>query len=333
MTTIESQRTTASGARRPALSTRVRTTLTRTTLAATLLAFAAFAMAAPRSPRGSSHRQDTGAQIGVLTLNLWHDKGDWPKRRALIVEEIQRLQPDLIALQEVLQRPGLRNQAEDLAEAVGYHVRFVSVDPPQAERRYGNAILSRQPAMTRDMRKLEPLNDYRTSAYARFVFDSMHNGVAFYASHLHNERDGGAVRQRQIASLLDFIDGTSPPNDTLDGTRPPSDVIVAGDFNSDADSPELKALAARYRDAYAQAHPDLAKDAARSTTLNPAYLPAQRIDHIFYDPAGFDLLEARIVLNQPRDGIWASDHFGLYVRLRPIPGFDSRRHRTDISPP
>lgn len=328
MTAIQSQRTTVSAARRPPLST-----LTRTTLAATLLAFAAFATAAPPSPRGSSHSQDTGAQIGVLTLNLWHDKGDWPKRRALIVEEIQRLKPDLIALQEVLQRPGLRNQAEDLAEAVGYQVRFVSVDPPQAERRYGNAILSKAPSMTREMRKLEPLNDYRTAGYARFVFDSMHNGVAFYATHLHNERDGGAIRQRQIASLLDFIDATSPASDVIDGSRPPSDVIVAGDFNSDADSPELKALAARYRDAYAQAHPGLARDAARSTTLNPAYLPAQRIDHIFYDPAGFDLLEARIVLNQPRDGVWASDHFGLYVRLRPIPGLGSRRHRTDIPQP
>ncbi|KRB08716.1 endonuclease/exonuclease/phosphatase family protein [Lysobacter sp. Root690] len=322
MNPIGSRRTITSAARQ----------LARTTLAATLFAFAAFAMAAPPS-QSQSPSEDTGAQIGVLTLNLWHDKGDWPKRRALIVEEIQRLQPDLIALQEVLQRPGLRNQAEDLAEAIGYQVRFVSVDPPQAERRYGNAILSKQPTMTRDMRKLEPLSDYRTAAYARFVFDTMHNGVAFYATHLHNERDGGAIRQRQIASLLDFIDGTSPPHDTLDGTRPPSDVIIAGDFNSDADSPELKALAARYRDAYAQAHPDLAKDAARSTTLNPAYLPAQRIDHIFYDPVGFDLLEARIVLNQARDGIWASDHFGLYVRLRPIPGFGSRRHRTDISPP
>lgn len=333
MIATQSRCAAASTARWPAFAALAPTAPLRAALAATLFAFAAFAMAAPPSPQSPPLSEDPGAQIGVLTLNLWHDKGDWPKRRALIVEEIQRLKPDLIALQEVLQRPGLRNQAEDLAEATGYHVRFVSVDPPQAERRYGNAILSKDPTMTRDMRKLEPLNDYRTAAYARFVFDSLHNGVAFYATHLHNERDGGAIRQRQIASLLDFIDGTSPPHDTLDGTRPPSEVIVAGDFNSDADSPELKALAARYRDAYAQAHPDLAKDAARSTTLNPAYLPAQRIDHVFYDPAGFDLLEARIVLNQPRDGIWASDHFGLYVRLRPISGFRSLRHRTDISPP
>lgn len=218
MTATQSRCAAASTARWPAFAALARTAPMRTMLAATLFAFATFAMAAPPSPQSPPASKDSGAQIGVLTLNLWHDKGDWPKRRALIVEEIQRLKPDLIALQEVLQRPGLRNQAEDLAEATGYHVRFVSVDPPQAERRYGNAILSKDPTMTRDMRKLEPLNDYRTAAYARFIFDTMHNGVAFYATHLHNERDGGAIRQRQIASLLDFIDGTSPQ--TIPSTAP-----------------------------------------------------------------------------------------------------------------
>ncbi|MGH8081226.1 MAG: endonuclease/exonuclease/phosphatase family protein [Lysobacter sp.] len=255
--------------------------------------------------------------IAVLTLNLWHDKGDWPKRRAMIVEEIQRLRPDLIALQEVLQHPGLRNQAEDLAQATGYRVRFVSVDPPEAQRRYGNAVLYRDPAATTDMRKLDPLDDYRTAAHLHTSPAAIGDGVDFYATHLHNEREGGDVRRRQIASLLDFIDTREPA----------ASVIVAGDFNSNADSPELAALATRYRDAYAQAHPERATDPARSTTLNPAYLPVQRIDHVFYDPQRFDVLEARIVLNRARGGIWASDHFGLFVRLRPLfPQAPGRRH-------
>ncbi|MGO1071699.1 endonuclease/exonuclease/phosphatase family protein [Lysobacter sp. CA199] len=287
--------------------------LRRIAQAAALFALAGLAMAAPPAKLPRRPITIPTVPVSVLTLNLWHDKGDWPKRRALIVAEIERLKPDFIALQEVLQRPGLRNQAEDLAEAAGYRVRFVSVDPPDAERRYGNAILYHAPATAEAMRKLEPLNDYRTAAHADKVFDAMHTGVDFYATHLHNEREGGDIRRRQIASLLDFID-TSQRNGA---------VVVAGDFNSDADSPELKALAARYRDAFAQAHPDLAADAARATTLNPAYLPAQRIDHVFYDPKRFDLLEARIVLNQARDGVWASDHFGLFVRLRPTHPLES----------
>ncbi|MBT2748890.1 MULTISPECIES: endonuclease/exonuclease/phosphatase family protein [unclassified Lysobacter] len=288
----------------------------RSAIPAAIALFAAM-LATTASGEELPRSQDTiaAAPVAVLTLNLWHDKGDWPKRRAMIVDEIRRLNPNLIALQEVLQRPGLRNQAEDLAQATGYQVRFVSVDADDAERRYGNAILYKTLGSAQDMRKLEPLNDYRTAAHA--TLDAMHKGVDFYATHLHNEREGGAIRRRQIASLLDFIDDSQRTGN----------VIVAGDFNSDADSPELKALAARYRDAYAQAHPDSAADPARSTTLNPAYLPAQRIDHVFYDPKRFELIEARIVLNQPRDGVWASDHFGLFVRLRPIqPPESGRRH-------
>ncbi|MBW8810089.1 MAG: endonuclease/exonuclease/phosphatase family protein [Lysobacter sp.] len=244
--------------------------------------------------------------LTVLSLNLWHDKTDWPKRRALIVAEIKRLQPDVIALQEVLQHEGLRNQAQDLADALGYQAQFVSVDAADAPRRYGNAILTRMPVAARDMHKLAPLNDYRTVAHALLRVGAQHRGINVYATHLHNDAGGGEIRREQIASLLGFVDATAQGAPT----------IVAGDFNSNADSPELRALAARYRDAYAQAHPREAGDAAASSTLNPAYLPAQRIDHVFYDPAAFELMQARIVLNRSRDGVWASDHFGLLATLR-----------------
>ncbi|QWP74854.1 endonuclease/exonuclease/phosphatase family protein [Lysobacter sp. K5869] len=275
-----------------------------------LIALAAAALAgcaAPPKRPPVADRVPT-REVRVLTLNLWHDKGDWPKRRALIVEEVRRLKPDLIALQEVLQRPGLRNQAEDLGEALGYRVSFVSVDPPDAPRRYGNAILlARADAQTQE-HKLDPLNDYRTAAHALAFGDARHSGVDFYATHLHNERGGGAIRRRQIDSLLGFVDATARTGYT----------ILAGDFNTDADAPELAPLRARYADAFAAAHPDLAGDARRASTLNPAYLPAQRIDHVFYDPNAFAVTEARIVLNESRDGVWASDHFGVFVRLRPL---------------
>jgi len=247
-------------------------------------------------------------EVRVLTLNLWHDKGDWPKRRDLIVEEVRRLRPDLIALQEVLQRPGLTNQAEDLGRTLGYRVSFVSVDPPAAQRRYGNAILLAGVGSPAQERKLEPLSDYRTAAHMRADARAQRPAVDFYATHLHNERDGGAIRRRQIDSLLGFVDATARGGAT----------IVAGDFNTDADAPELAALRARYADAFATAHPDLAGDPGHASTLNPAYLPAQRIDHVFYDPKGFAVTEARIVLNRSRDGVWPSDHFGLFVRLRPL---------------
>ncbi|HVK50304.1 MAG TPA: endonuclease/exonuclease/phosphatase family protein, partial [Pseudoxanthomonas sp.] len=45
--------------------------------------------------------------LDVVTLNLWHDKQDWPRRQDLIVRELEQRKPDVVLLQEVLQDPGL----------------------------------------------------------------------------------------------------------------------------------------------------------------------------------------------------------------------------------
>jgi endonuclease/exonuclease/phosphatase family metal-dependent hydrolase len=62
--------------------------------------------------------------LTVVTLNLWHDQRDWPRRLDVIVAEMRRLRPDVLCLQEVLQNPTLRNQAETLGDSLGCHVQF-----------------------------------------------------------------------------------------------------------------------------------------------------------------------------------------------------------------
>ena len=52
------------------------------------------------------------ATLSVVSLNLEQDRNDWPARRMRLVEALQRLQPDAIALQEVLQTSELPNQAQ-----------------------------------------------------------------------------------------------------------------------------------------------------------------------------------------------------------------------------
>ncbi len=38
--------------------------------------------------------------FSVITLNLYHDRDDWPRRRTQILSTLRALQPDVIALQE-----------------------------------------------------------------------------------------------------------------------------------------------------------------------------------------------------------------------------------------
>jgi len=252
---------------------------------------------------GLQHRGDN-ASFGIVTFNLYHDKTDWPARRALAIAELRTLQPDVIVLQEVLQHDSLRNQAEDLAEALGYSAYFISVDPADKVRRYGNAILTRHPVLARDWTPLRPREDSRTAGMLRIDLDG--HPLNVYVTHLHHEDTpaGAHKRAEQLADLLAFIARTS------------SDVpsVMAGDFNVAAGRPELATLgAAGYDEAFTRLHPGDPRP-----TLNPHYFPqdARRIDHVYLQRERLLPREARIVLDREgAPGVWPSDHFGLHVRV------------------
>lgn len=240
--------------------------------------------------------------VKVVTLNLYHDKDEWPKRRVQIVEKLRQLRPDVIALQEVLQHETLINQAEWLAAQLDYQWYFVSTDPVGNPRRYGNAILTRHPILRRGQKSLQPLDDSRTAAFVRIDLDGRLLNV--YATHLHWTDQGGAIRSRQVADLMQYIDQTSENIPSL----------VAGDFNSTADSPELAAPRERFVDIYGDLHSDA--DTVSSSTLNLKYFAPKRIDHIFFQRDAFAPVSATILFDRPdAQGVWASDHFGLLAEL------------------
>lgn len=270
------------------------------TFALALLSLIAFSMPAWAADPSPVSPEKT---LKVVTLNLYHDKDEWPKRRVQIVEELKRLRPDAIALQEVLQDEGLTNQAEWLAAQLGYQWHFVSTDPAGQPRRYGNALLTRHPTLRRGQKFLQPLDDSRSTAFLRIDLDG--RPLNLYATHLHWTDQGGAIRARQIADLMQYIAATS---DNI-----PS--LVAGDFNSTADSPELAALREGFVDTYGNRHPRA--EATSSSTLNLKYFAPKRIDHVFFQRDAFTPVGATILFHQPdAQGVWASDHFGMLAELR-----------------
>jgi endonuclease/exonuclease/phosphatase family metal-dependent hydrolase len=243
--------------------------------------------------------------LTVVTLNIWHDQQDWPRRRMMILDELRTLRPDVICLQEVLQHQGLKNQAYDLAETLGYRATFSSVDPDTGTKRYGNAILTRGPMLETSWKALEPKNDYRTVAHMRIDFKG--RPVDVFCTHLHHTDEGGAIRAEQIKDLLAYVKEHSGKNA----------VVLAGDFNAAPRTPELQTVRAQFTDMFAALHPD--QDTL--TTLNPAkgHKP-RRIDYIFVPSGGKPKLEplsSEIVFDTPApDGTWPSDHFGLVARIR-----------------
>jgi len=243
--------------------------------------------------------------LDVVTLNLWHDKQDWPHRQDLIVAELRALAPDVIVLQEVLQNIALPNQAQVLASRLGYDYRFFSVDAPSQARRYGNAILVRGVIEASREVKLDPLDDYRNAGWVRATVQG--RPLNLYVTHLHHTREGGAIRAKQMAGVLELIEATA-------GDAPS---VLGGDFNTRSDTPELTVLNPKFAEAYAGTHADQDANTPAHTTLN-THLghPPERIDHVFVERDAFRVVDARIILDQADDtGAWPSDHYGVWVRM------------------
>lgn len=255
----------------------------------------------PHDPRATG--------LSVVTLNIWHDREDWPARLDYMLAALRELDPDVICLQEVLQNPELPNQAETIAERLGYQSYFSSVDTVGSPKRYGNAILTRHPVLADGFRKLEPANDFRSALHVRIRIGL--DSVDIYNTHLHHSMDGGAIRRAQLLDLLDFI-GT---------TRAHGPVILAGDFNAPVTAPEMRTLDGLFVDAFGLLEPG--SDSISTLNVAKGHRPA-RIDHILYGhgPArALRPVSAHLILEQPAAaGLWASDHFGVAARFE-LPGW------------
>ncbi len=263
-------------------------------------------MFSAQTAAGAPRTTDT---LTVVTLNLWHDQHEWPKRLERIVSELRQMRPDVICLQEVLQNPNLRNQAETLADSLGCHVQFASVDGPERPKRYGNAILTPHRVLAGAARNLEPVDDYRAVAHLRFDYHG--TTIDAYSTHLHHTPEGGAIRATQIRHLLAYVDSTR-------GAGP---VVLAGDFNAELESSEMKLVTARYVDAFRVVHPKATRE--QSVTFNKRFGPDPgAIDHIFVErktPVAARVVACEVIFRTVGpDSVWATDHFGVMAKVKMI---------------
>ncbi len=265
------------------------------------------AMTAIAAPAPAPAAVPARATFTALTLNLWHDQHEWVLRRPVILDTLKALQPDVVFLQEVLEKQDLTNQAKQLAFRLGYSYLFTSVDPEGAPKRYGNAIMTRCIITDADEVKLDPLDDYRVANHLRLMLPDRKTEVDCYVTHLHHTDEGAAIRAKQIEGLLAFIDSTRAGPDTP--------VLVGGDFNATPDRPELAPVLARFTDALATIHPELQGEAA-ATFGRGTGETLKRIDYLFCAGAALRPEAARIVFAAPdSNGTWASDHCGVWGRF------------------
>lgn len=256
------------------------------------------------------------ATFRAATLNIWGSNGPWPARLESIRHGVMELAPDILGMQEVARNADL-DQAALIADGLGYHIAW-----GQAHEGSGNAILSRWPIRST---QTFPLPDCRTSERRSVIFaeiEAPFGTLPVFCTHLNWMLHHGHVRQRQVRALTDFVSRLASEKG-FPG-------LVMGDFNAEPDSDEIRFMRGHsslggecvcYADCFADVG-DGTRGATFSKTnpfANKAREPERRIDYIFLHrpwagPAG-EPLGANVCFNQPHNGTFPTDHFGVTATI------------------
>lgn len=265
-------------------------------------------------------------RLRLVTLNLWNEQGPHEPRLAVAARQLESLQPDVIALQEVRERPpDVPNQAATLAEYFGMTHAFTAVADWKGGTE-GLAILARgRIRNTADVALPDPENLGPRRALAACV-EAADGIVAIVTTHLAYPLAAGRTREAQVVAL----DAFARAQDSS-GVR-----VICGDLNASADTDEIRFLRGAttldgkrtfWQDAFARAHPEQLSSATSHTwSSRNIYAAAQehleldrRIDYVLVSSRLRDgragVLDARVVLDEPEHGVWSSDHFGVLADI------------------
>lgn len=261
--------------------------------------------------------------IKVLTLNLWNRDGPWPERARLVRSWLDRLEPDLIGFQEVLSGPGV-DPLEELLDGRGYSVEYAPVGPVAEGEAlvFGNSAASRWPIADREVLEL-PHGDFADRCVALSITaDSPLGPISFTTTHLMYAWYAGVVREQQVRALADLVLRRCP--------RGGFPAIVCGDFNARPDSSEVRFLkglqSIEGKSCYLLDAWEQAGDGSGGETVvarNPyTVLPGKldlRLDYVFtatpWPGAPGRLERCAVVCDEAENGVFPSDHFGVYAEL------------------
>ncbi len=261
--------------------------------------------------------------VSVLSLNIWNNSAPWERRAEAIRRCIAELDPDLIGFQEILVGDGV-HQAEELVADRGYHVDFETGGAfwGDASLDIGVAIASRWPISDREQLELPGDGQERLVALSATIA-APGGPISFSTTHLSWKPHHGSIRERQVQALSQLVLRRRPR-----GGFPP---ILCGDFNALPDSSEMRFVRGLHslegRSFFMLDAWEFAGDGGPGVTIShrneyQSFPPGfdKRIDYVFVglvEPGAPGLVEhCRVVCDEKCDGVFASDHFGVYAELR-----------------
>jgi endonuclease/exonuclease/phosphatase family metal-dependent hydrolase len=244
--------------------------------------------------------------VRVVTLNLEQGHKRWEARRRLIVEEIGRLKPDVLAFNEV-------SVPLQSARALRNDVRAHGIDYSLFEQTRVNGLskVEAEALLTR-FAVVESANfDFQTRDIVALVARVLvgETPVDVYVTHLFMSRGDDSLRLFQVQQLLAFID-------TRDDVAAR---IVCGDFNARLDAPSAALMASRF--CPTQTSPTAFTPLAdHDSAVSHPYWPRMDrcIDYIWVSGA-IEIVASGVCFNRASAddaSLWPSDHAGVWADLQ-----------------
>jgi endonuclease/exonuclease/phosphatase family metal-dependent hydrolase len=265
--------------------------------------------------------------LRVLTCNIYNTTADWERRRPVLIEGIRQLSPDLIALQETVLTSGY-DQATDV---LGDRYQIVN-SRARLPNSWGASIASRWPM--RHVHELDQSVSPRAEPWCTTMIAEIDApepfGPLLFVNHFQSAHVAQELEREQQALLAArFIERLVAEHD--------HHVILVGDLNAGPEAASVRFWMGRqsldgtsvcYLNAWDRVHPG--EPGHTFTTRSPLVAeahsdwPYQRLDHIllrFGEGGGpsLDITRCEIAFDQPSDGVWPSDHFGLVADFS-VPG-------------
>lgn len=244
----------------------------------------------------------------VATLNLKRNESRWRERRHLVVDEIARLQPDILTLNEVSPHTGrwLQRQAQSKANlryALTQHSKNDTQPMTEAE-----AILTTHRVVGRAHRFFSTPDTVFVAACVEV--DGQRLDV--YVTHLYSYRYDDSLRAEQVRELLAWIDARD--------TGLPA--IVCGDFNAGLDHASIQTMTQKFRPTQQSS---TAFTPLREPPGEPTHIAWERFDRcidFIWVSQGIRVQSGGLCFDRPPANdptLWPSDHVGVWANLVAAP--------------
>jgi endonuclease/exonuclease/phosphatase family metal-dependent hydrolase len=272
----------------------------------------------------------------VLTLNLWQRYGAWVARRSVLIDGLRTLQPDLVAFAESIKTDEYDQVADVLGP--GWSVAHQKVRDPNG---MGISIASRWPlgeVHEVDLNVTPRTVGFPCTTLVAEVIAPGPVGQLLFVNHFPNfQLNFEHERELQAVAAARFVEEHIGQSN--------QQVVMVGDLDADPNAASIRFWSGRqslcemsvcYRDAWESTHPEdpghtftpcnpLVRDGVVKGMRPFRDWPFRRIDYIFvrfgaHGGLALDVAACERIFDEPINGVWASDHFGLVADLAKPPG-------------